>query len=170
VTVRSQPGAGATFSLYLPRSLEREQQTARTASLPDGRKPPGSRETVLIVEDNTKLRRATVRQLVALGYRVFEAADARSACTVIEINSAVNLLFTDVVMPGGMDGIALVEWARIRRPGLRCLLTSAFSDLSGDDQRLKAMRCKLLSKPYRANELADAIREALDEVGSPAAT
>ena len=77
-----------------------------------GRVEPGTLETLLVVEDNDNLRRATVKQLVQLGYRVFEAPDARSARRVLEINNAVRLLFTDVVMPGGTDGIALVEWAR----------------------------------------------------------
>jgi PAS domain S-box-containing protein len=162
VTVKTQRGAGTTFSLRLPRALELECDEVRTERLPDGHKPPGSLETVLVVEDNAPLRRVTVRQLVSLGYRVFEAADAESASLVIRTNNAVQLLFTDVVMPGRMDGIELVEWAHSQKPDLRCLLTSAFSDLSDDHHRLKNLRCKLISKPYRADKLAQAIRDVLD--------
>ena len=169
VTVRSQPDIGTTFALYLPRSMGHARAMKRaglTSKRPVG---PGSLETLLVVEDNDKLRRATVKQLVQLGYRVFEAPDARAARTILAINDAVCLLFTDVVMPGGMDGIGLVEWARARRPGLRCLATSGYSDLGGRVQLLDGLGCKLLSKPYRREELVQAIRAALDQPGEPGA-
>jgi DNA-binding NtrC family response regulator len=127
----------------------------------------GRLETVLVVEDNERLRRATVRQLVELGYRTFEVEDAQAARTVLDINDAVSLVFSYVVMPGGMDGIELVEWALARRPGLRCLLTSGFADLAAREERLRALGCRLLSKPYRREELARAVRDALDNDRSP---
>lgn len=162
VTVRSELEKGTTFSLYFPRSLVRERAEARRTALSAGRVEPGKLETVLLVEDDAKLRRSTVRHLVDLGYRVFEASDAKAAVVVLEINNAIDLLFSDVVMPGGMDGVDLVEWAVGRRPKPRCLLTSGFADLGDRKQRIAALGCKLLSKPYRRNELAAAIRDALD--------
>jgi CheY-like chemotaxis protein len=81
----------------------------------------------------------------------------------------VRLLFTDVVMPGGMDGIGLVEWARTRLPELRCVATSGYSELGGREQLLDGLGCKLLSKPYRREELIGAIRAALDRPGEPGA-
>jgi CheY-like chemotaxis protein len=68
-----------------------------------------------------------------------------------------------------MDGIGLVEWARARLPGLRCLATSGYSDLGGREQLLDGLGCKLLSKPYRREELVQAIRAALDQPGEPGA-
>jgi CheY-like chemotaxis protein len=169
VTVRSQPDIGTTFALYLPRSMGHARAMMRTGLTSNRPVGPGTLETLLVVEDNDKLRRATVKQLVQLGYRVFEAPDARAARTILEINDAVCLLFTDVVMPGGMDGIGLVEWARARLPGLRCLATSGYSDLGGREQLLGGLGCKLLSKPYRREELIGAIRAALDQPGEPGA-
>ena len=163
VTVQSQPDIGTTFDLFLPRSLEQARAMMRAGLTASGRVEPGTLETLLVVEDNDNLRRATVKQLVQLGYRVFEAPDARSARRVLEINNAVRLLFTDVVMPGGTDGIALVEWARARQPGLRCVVTSGYSDLAGREQLLDGLDCKRLNKPYRREELVQAIRAALDQ-------
>ena len=162
VAVRSQPGLGATFSLYLRRSAD------RVAAMPGGDHKPirlaktGQQESVLIVEDNVLLRRSTVRSLVELGYRAFEATDADAAIAILKVNDSVTLLFSDVIMPGSMDGFALVERARVLRPGLRCLLTSGFADLGGREHRLHALDCALLSKPYRREDLASAIRRAID--------
>jgi CheY-like chemotaxis protein len=165
VSVRSRPGAGTVFSLYLPRSLQCGQETADANAASPGPDPTGQLETILVVDDNVQLRRATVRQLVHLGYRVLEAQDARTAREILQTNSTVSLLLSDVVMPGDMDGIGLVEWAAAHRPTLRTLLTSGFSDSIRREQHLAALGCKFLRKPVRRHELAHSIREALDQVG-----
>jgi DNA-binding NtrC family response regulator len=77
-------------------------------------------------------------------------------------NDALDLLLSDVVMPGAMDGIDLAQWATVTRSGLRCLLMSGFSDLAGCEQRLKALNLPLLSKPFRRGDLANAVRKVLD--------
>ena len=162
VSVRSQSGLGTTFSLYLRRCAD------GVAALPDSGPQPmhvartDPQESVLIVEDNALLRRSTVRSLVELGYRAFEAKDADAAITILNVNESVTLLFSDVIMPGSMDGFDLVERVRLLRPGLRCLLTSGFADLAGREHRLDALECELLSKPYRREELATAVRHAID--------
>jgi DNA-binding NtrC family response regulator len=117
---------------------------------------------VLVVEDNAQLRRSTVRQLAELGYHVLEAEDASAARAMFDAGDSVDLLFTDVVMPGEMDGVGLAEWAIARRPDLPCLLASGFSDLGSNEQRSRALSFQLLRKPLRRDELAQAVREALD--------
>jgi PAS domain S-box-containing protein len=159
ITVYSEPGKGTTFRLYLPR------QRANLA-MPENRleqpAPLGGTETVLVVEDNAGLRRIVVRQLSEAGYRVLEAADAEAAMAVIDSPEPIHLLLTDIVMPGAMDGRDLARIASARRPLLRTLLTSGFPDarLGGSGSPTDA---RLLSKPYRKQELRRAVREVLDE-------
>lgn len=163
VSVRSPAGAGTAFSLYLPRSPAAEGPAeARPAS--SDRDPTGRLETVLVVDDNIKLRRATVRQLVGLGYRVLEAQDARTARATLETDGTIAILLSDVAMPGDMDGIGLVGWAGVHRPEVRSILTSGFANSEGRERHLTAMGCKFLRKPFRRHELARSMREALDQV------
>jgi CheY-like chemotaxis protein len=159
VTVYSEPGKGTTFRLYLPRQMDsvavQEERSDQPASL-------GGSETILVVEDNTGLRRIVVRQLGEAGYRVLEAPDAEAAMTIIESPEPIHLLLTDVVMPGAMDGRDLARVAVARRPLLRTLLTSGFPDArwGGLGSRTGG---RLLSKPYRKEELRRVVREVLDE-------
>jgi PAS domain S-box-containing protein len=164
VAVISEPGSGATFRLYLPRCPDQQPVSQAEAVAPVARGASGSKETILVVEDNERLRRVTVKQLVDLGYRVFECRNAAEAATVLKINSAVDLLFTDIVMPGDMDGVDLAELALQIRPGLGCLLASGYPDLGSREQRLNALHFRLLSKPYRRDDLVQAIREVLDRL------
>ncbi len=154
INVYSEPGKGTTFRLYLPRAITAaETAEDRTPSAP----PRGGSETVLLVEDNAGLRRVSVQQLQNLGYRVLEADTAQSALAVIA-QEPVALLFSDVVMPGGIDGFALAQTVRERWPAIKIVLTSGFAEttLGGTGE------VKLLTKPYRRDELARALREALD--------
>jgi DNA-binding NtrC family response regulator len=121
----------------------------------------GGNETVLVVEDNARLRRATVRQLSWLGYRVLEAEDAAAALSILS-DDGVDLLFTDVVMPGSMDGLDLVHRAISLRAELKVLLTSGFSGVRTADQRIGERPFPVLNKPYRRDDLARMLREALD--------
>jgi CheY-like chemotaxis protein len=127
----------------------------------------GRGETVLVVEDNTALRRIVVRQLGELGYRVLAAENATAGLRLLEQQS-IDLLLTDIVMPGGINGRELAQRARQRWPGIKVVFTSGFSEawLSGDAGRLSS-RAPLLSKPYRKEELANAAREALDRAEVP---
>lgn len=159
ITVHSEPDKGATFRLYLPKVPE--TVVAQEERVEEGA-PQGGSETVLVVEDNAGLRRIVVRQLSEAGYRVLEAPDAASAMTIIESPEPIELLLTDVVMPGDMDGRDLAQAAVARRPLLRTLLTSGFPDArwSGSTMRTGG---RLLSKPYRKEELRRVVREMLDE-------
>jgi CheY-like chemotaxis protein len=122
----------------------------------------GKGETVLVVEDNAALRRVVTRQLGELGYRVLAAENAMTGLRMMEEQS-VDLLLTDVVMPGGINGRELARRARRRWPQIKVVFTSGFSEarLSGDAGPLSSCT-PLLNKPYRKEDLASAVREALD--------
>jgi PAS domain S-box-containing protein len=159
INVYSEPNVGTTFRLYLPRAM--------TAAEVAGASEPanfalGAAETILAVEDNPRLRALVVRQLKQLGYRTLEAEDGPSAIKVLETND-VDLLFSDVIMPGGMSGYDLGRVARTRWPSIRVLLTSGFPEekINGNGQPPWNMR--LLLKPYRKEDLALILREVLAE-------
>jgi len=159
VTAYSEPGRGSTFCIYLPCA----PQAAVEAAVPVDRQPlVGGDETVLLVEDNAPLRQATVRQLEALGYKVREAEHAAAAMAILATQDPVDLLFTDVVMPGKIDGIALAQQSLRLRPTMKVLLASGFPGTRGDGKSAAAGVFPLLSKPYRYDELARMVREVLD--------
>jgi CheY-like chemotaxis protein len=114
----------------------------------------------MVVEDNPALRRIVVKQLAEIGYRVIPAENAVAALAAFDAQD-IDLLLTDVVMPGGVDGTELAQKLRARRPKLKVLLTSGFAAarVGGTSRELN---WPLLSKPYRKTELARAVREILD--------
>jgi CheY-like chemotaxis protein len=155
IAVYSELGHGATFRLYLPRAT-----TAADAPEVVAASERGGHEAILAVEDNEGLRRVVVRQLGDLGYRVLEAEDGNAAFKILE-SEPVDLLFTDIMMPGGMSGYDLAHRATLRWPALKVLLTSGFPESKhngGDGQLINV----LLTKPYRKNDLALALRKVLD--------
>ena len=119
---------------------------------------------MLAVEDNPGLRALVVRQLTQLGYRCIEASDGPSALKVLEAQP-VDLLFTDVIMPGGMSGYDLGAEARTRWPKMKVLLTSGFPEEkhngNGNGNGHSANGMRLLIKPYRKEDLAKMLREVL---------
>ena len=157
INVYSEPNAGTTFRLYLRRASATE--IASEKKTPAEPLKQGG-ETILVVEDNTALRQITVRQIRSLGYHVIEADNAAGALAMLE-TTPIDLLFTDVVMPGGFDGFELARSATTRWPGLKVLLTSGFPDTKLN-ANLEKLRARLLSKPFRIAELADTIRAVLD--------
>jgi signal transduction histidine kinase/CheY-like chemotaxis protein len=177
LAVYSEPGLGTTFRIYLPRS---DASAAASAGVSDagtvmagdalvGDETAGG-EAVLVVEDNARLRLAACRQLAELGYQVHPAEHAVAALAILASGERVDLLFTDVVMPGTMDGIDLARQATRLRRGLKVLLTSGFAGVRGVDQHSAHYPYRLLSKPYRRDELARAVREVLDMDAEQAAT
>ena len=122
---------------------------------------PGGRETVLVVEDDAQVRRLTTTRLEDLGYRVVQCPHGAEAMEVIESAQPIDLLFTDVVMPGGFNGRELAEAARRRRPNLRILLTSGYADGALADRAADDETFAILTKPYSKRALAERIRAAL---------
>jgi signal transduction histidine kinase len=158
INVYSEPGVGTTFRLYLPRvaAMDEPEKHALAEEM-----PMGQGESVLVVEDNAALRRVVMRQVQELGYRAFAAENAADALALLE-KEKIDILFTDLVMPGERSGIELARIVADRWAGTRILLTSGFSGTTahGDLEALHSSR--LLSKPYRRSELARALRALLD--------
>jgi PAS domain S-box-containing protein len=158
INVYSEPNVGTTFRLFLPHA-------DGAADIPDAPSTvaaaQGGTETVLAVEDNPSLRRVVARQLKELGYRYLEAEDGPSALKILE-QEKVDLLFTDVVMPGGMSGYDLIRTTRARWPDVKALLTSGFPDAKVNSGSTPQSDVRLLGKPYRKQDLARAVRELLD--------
>ena len=158
ISVYSEVGRGTTFRLYLPRKSGGE----REMTPPPADAPPGTNELVLVVEDNAPLRRVALRQLRGLGYRVIEADGADAALRLLA-EQPVDLVLTDVVMPGKLDGHGLAREALARWPGIKVLLTSGFPETSANgDLGAFAGSVRLLGKPYRLEELARMVRGVLD--------
>ncbi len=159
ITVDTKPGAGTTFCLYLPRCDHVERVCDREKKGATG--PPTGSETVLVVEDSPEVLELARTAISDLGYRVLSAQDGPSALDIIQHDPQIDLLFSDVVMPGGMNGFDLISKARAIRGGLRALLASGYANVHrpGTDRP----NVPLLLKPYRRDDLAKCIREALDQ-------
>lgn len=162
VKIYSEMDQGTTIKIYLPRSLELIAQEART---PSAVVDDSSGETILLVEDDDLVRRHVNGLLKSLGYRVLTASDGHSALGLLDSHQEVALLFTDVVMPGGMGGRELADHALERRPDLRVLFTSGYTENSIVHHGRLDPGVMLLSKPYRKAELARAVRDALRDQG-----
>ncbi|OZI43731.1 two-component system sensor histidine kinase/response regulator [Bordetella genomosp. 5] len=161
VQLDSAPGRGTTVKLYLPRIEQAEAPVH--APLPADTQ--GGNETVLVVEDDDAVRATVVDLFTGLGYRVLEARDAQSAHGIFEAGTAVDLLFTDVVMPGPLRSPELARLARARQPDLAVLFTSGYAaDAIVHGGRLDE-GIDLLSKPYTAAALAQRVRQVLDARG-----
>jgi hypothetical protein len=156
VSVYSEAGVGTTFRLYLP-SVSGEAAMKTESNLVD--QLVGKGETALVVEDDTPIRRIVVRYFRELGFNVVEAKNAAEAVDCLD-GEAIDILFTDVVMPGAMDGVELAHMAAERWPGLTVILTSGFPRTRLQDD-LDQDRFRLLSKPYRKADLAQVLRECL---------
>ena len=123
---------------------------------------PRGGETVLVVEDDPLVRNFVVQQLRDLGYSVLEAADGPQARRLLESDAPIDLLLTDVVMPGSITGRELAESARQRRPTLKTLYTSGYTENSIVHQGKLDPGVHFLSKPFRRQDLALKVREVLD--------
>jgi CheY-like chemotaxis protein len=157
--IYSEVGHGTTVRLYLPRVAGDGLATAHSSAAPEH---PRGGETILVVEDDADVRQYVVSQIRDLGYQVIEAADGRQARLILDGDASIDLLFTDVVMPGGMTGRQLADAAKERRPTLRTLFTSGYTENSIVHQGRLDPGVHFLAKPYRRQELARKLREALD--------
>jgi CheY-like chemotaxis protein len=164
IQLSSEPARGTTARLYFPRAPEtagmhQPVEGAKTADqIPQAR----NHESILVVEDDDDVRDYTVGSLRELGYTVFEAVDAPSALQIVERESGIHLLFTDLGLPGAMDGKALAERARATRPLLKVLITTAYAGGSLMHEGRLDAGIDLLAKPFTFAALASRIRELLD--------
>jgi signal transduction histidine kinase len=156
--VYSELNHGSVFRIYLPRFIEEgeEEQTPEKIISPSGR------ETILVVEDDEDVRSVAVSMLTKLGYCVLQAESGREALEILKReNRSIDLLFTDIVMPGGMNGIDLVVQMREYYPQIKALFTSGYTENAIPNYNFCAGE-ELISKPYRRDVLATRIRKVLD--------
>ena len=156
IKIYSEPGHGTTIRLYLPPAA-----AGADAMLPAAAPIAGGSETILVVEDDPLVRNFVVAQLHGLGYRTIAAADSRTAMALVENGEPFDLLFTDVILSGGMTGRQLAEAVAKHRPGLKVLYTSGYTDNSIVHHGRLDHGVLLLTKPYRKAQLAQMIRQAL---------
>lgn len=162
IKIYSEVDVGTTVRLYLPRAAVATEGKGDT--MPSEEAFLGRGETVLVVDDNAEVRRTALTQLERLGYRVREAASGPEAIAVLREIDCVDLLFTDVVMAGGMSGLDLATRARAILPDLKILFTSGFAENARNGGEFHASD-GFLSKPYRYQELAKKVREILGHGG-----
>jgi CheY-like chemotaxis protein len=156
IKIYSEEGHGTTIRLYLPPARGKPENTVATA-VPI----TGGNETILVVEDDSLVRSFVTAQLNSLGYKTIAAADSRAALAHVERGERFDLLFTDVIMPGGMSGRELADEMTKRRPGLKVLYTSGYTDNAIVHHGRLDEGVLLLTKPYRKPQLAQMVRMAL---------
>jgi len=157
VTIDSALGLGTTVTVYLPRTWRAEAVAAPENAAP----PQGQGEIILLVEDDAGVRLSVHDQLVSLGYRVLTAASSNEGLDILASSEPIDLLFTDLVMPGLFNGRDLAVQGRSLRPGLKVLFTSGFAQASVLEQGHLDDGVTLLGKPYRLSQLAQSIRRAI---------
>jgi PAS domain S-box-containing protein len=162
VSLYSEVGHGTTFNLYFPRiNAPTETDAPAIAAHPAVAR---AGQVVLVVEDDAGVRELTVARLKAIGYRVLEAPDGRRAIEILKSDAPVDLVFTDLVMPGGLSGRDVALMAEDIRPGIKVMLTSGYAeDLVRDDDPDFAHR-PILRKPYRQADLVSVLREVFGVV------
>jgi CheY-like chemotaxis protein len=161
VRIYSELGQGTVVKLYLPRRVGADDapdpgaNRANAAVTADG-------ETVLVVEDHEDLRSYSAGAVREMGYRVFEAADAKAALAILDSDAPIDLLFTDVVLPGGMNGRQLADAAMKGRPQLKVLFTTGYTRNAIVHNGQLDPGIQLLGKPFTYSDLAAKIRAVLD--------
>jgi PAS domain S-box-containing protein len=167
VKIYSELGQGTTVKIYLPRlqQLAEETDTPQTTALPTG--SPG--ESILVVEDDENVRSYTVGALRELGYRVIEAVDGASAIELLEAGNQsgarIDMLFTDVVLPGGVTGAQVAARARDLYPDLKVLFTTGYARNAIFHHGRLDRGVQLITKPFAFDDLAAKIRDVLDGLG-----
>jgi nitrogen-specific signal transduction histidine kinase len=158
IQIYSEPGQGTTVKIYLPRSRQPE-------AAPQPPPPPETvmdhSRTILVVEDEDAVREATLAMLDELGYRHLEAADAQSALAIVEGGAPIDLVFTDVVMPGPLRTRDFAQALKTLRPEVPVLFTSGYTDNAIIHQGRLDEGVHLISKPYAKAELARRIAQLL---------
>ena len=157
--ITSELGKGTSVLILLPEydpAVHDEHEQEVPLALPRGS------ETILVVEDGVRLRKLAKRSLESLGYQVREAKHAAEAVSILSGDYTTDLLFSDIVMPGSMNGRGLASWVLANRPQVKVLLTSGF-DKNGSTKHLMSVgNIPFLEKPYTKVQLARKVRAVLD--------
>ena len=159
LTFKSKKGSGTEVALYFP--LARSSMAVAAAATSDDDIMPGQ-ESILVVEDNCDLREIPVSILQGRGYTVEEAMDGYQALEHLRGDTRFDMLFTDILLPGDINGVAVAEQAKALQPGIKVLFTTGFSRDALKEGNIPPQDQHVLSKPYRAGKLLNTIREILD--------
>ena len=158
VKIYSEVDHGTSVKIYLPRSSGLQETAVEAEAMANVR---GGNETILVVEDDALVRKYVITQIAGLGYATLQASNAAEALKIVESGVPIDLLFTDVIMPGAMNGRQLVDAATKLRPTLHVLFTSGYTENAIVHHGRLDAGVLLLAKPYRRPELAKMIRVAL---------
>jgi CheY-like chemotaxis protein len=164
VSIYSEIGSGTTVKLYVPKSIEAYREADKRSV--KHRETAGGDETVLVVEDDDVVLITASETVTDLGYQVLVAHDGREALQILKGSRKIDLLFSDIVMPGGINGVQLAIEARRLKPSLKVLLTSGYTAAVLTDKHGLPKEFPVLGKPYRRDQLAANLREIIN--GQPA--
>lgn len=156
----SEVDYGSSFRIYLPKTNETADEEEETIEVLDSDALKGT-ETILLVDDEEDLLDVTAGQLEAAGYRAIRASNAKEALDLYRQNPEVDMLFTDIIMPGDMNGVQLANNIQDANPAIKVLLASGFPKQALDDRIGQDREYILLSKPYRETEMLKTVREIL---------
>ncbi len=158
IKLYSEPGMGTTITMYFPRAKtgDTQQQIKQSGEVIEVR---GQDETILIVEDEKSLRQLAVELLSAQGYNTIQAENGDAAIDILRSDEYIDLLFCDIVMPGGMNGYQVAEKARELRPHLKIQLTSGLADQSQSNMHEAGLKLNVLQKPYSRLDLINCIEQ-----------
>ncbi len=158
-TIDSVEGQGTTVKLFLPRSSGVPSARREAGA---GEQPLARGESVLVLEDDADVRALTVLQLESIGYTVYEASDARTALEILGSNGGIDLLLSDIVLPGKMNGPKLAREARLGCPSLKVVFMSGYAPNTSQDGHSVDRNAPLLQKPISKIVLAKTLRQVLD--------
>ena len=158
-TIKSAPGQGCAVSIYLPRATQDSAMRRPTLDA----SPPSRRELILVVEDDDQVRDVTLKRLESLGYTTLQAGTGPEAVERLKSDERVQVVLSDVVMPGGMTGYDVARWVALNKPGTKVILCSGYSegDRGGDAEGKIRGGVMTLGKPYTRDQLARALTSAL---------
>jgi CheY-like chemotaxis protein len=158
ITIYSEPNVGTTVNLYLPRCAD--EQALQPVASPRGAETSKG-ERVLVVEDNHDVRELTVKRLERLGYQVIECNTGAEAQAALQAGLKVDIIFSDIMMPGGTTGIDLGRWVEQHRPGIPIVLTTGFAEETARGMLGTQENWKILRKPYTQAALANLVSAVL---------
>ncbi|MCY6379661.1 PAS domain S-box protein [Hoeflea prorocentri] len=162
VTIYSEEGFGTTVNLYLPRHDGVAEAEHTQDDIADQHSLEGRGELVLVVEDDPRVRKLTVQRLEILNYRTVSASDGQEALNILKNRKDIDVVFTDLVMPGRLSGYGVVDAARKMHPDIGILMTSGFAEDLLNADRLSNRSLSLLRKPYRQADLARVLRTVIE--------